>query len=108
MLTCEGWYVQYKDLGKDLVYNEKFDYLVVCSGIEDSHKLEDQAAINANLMPNYNPNDRQDILEVFDEITQKALKKSQNTDGTFFSSDIVAKKVPKLAFIGAPAKDISL
>ena len=76
MLTCGGWYVQYKDLAKDLVYNEKFDYLVVCSGTEDSHKLEDQAAINANLMPNYNPNDHQDILEVFDEITQKALKQS--------------------------------
>ena len=47
-----GWYVQYRDLRKDLIYNEKFDYVVVCSGIEPSHNSESDAACNANLVPN--------------------------------------------------------
>ena len=47
-----GWYVQYRDVRKDLIYNEKFDYVVVCSGIESSHNSESDAACNANLVPN--------------------------------------------------------
>ena len=47
MPTSAGWYVLYKDLDKDLDYNEKFDYVIVCSGLEGSHKFEDDAASNA-------------------------------------------------------------
>ena len=108
MPTSTGWYVQYRDLAKDLEYNQKFDYLVVCTGTQENHKLEEQAAINANLMPNYQSDDHQDILEVFDQITQKALKKAHNLDGLSLSNNIVSSKVPNLAFIGAQANDISL
>ena len=47
-------------------------------------------------------------LEVFDEVTRKALKKSQNNNGEPFQNQIVARTVPNLAFIGNSAKDMGL
>ena len=37
--NTKGWYVEYKDKQKDLTHNEKFDFVVICTGMHSQSQI---------------------------------------------------------------------
>ena len=37
--NCTGWYVEYKDQEKDLSHTEKFDFVILCTGLDSESQF---------------------------------------------------------------------
>ena len=46
--NTKGWYVEYKDHSKELSHTEKFDFVVLCTGMNSKFAKNDKSMTSSN------------------------------------------------------------